>query len=64
MKPHTPPAHDGVPFAGALHALPHAEQLRVSDARSTHAPLQFVVKGGHDTTHVPPEQTWSWPHVV
>ena len=56
--------HVAVPCGGALHTLPHAPQSSVLLVVSTQLPLQFVCPEGHETTHVPPAQTWFAPHGV
>src|SRR3954452_9416117 len=57
-KSHTPLVHTGEPFLGAAQALPQLPQFDVSFFRSEQAPLQLVVPGGQEITHLPPEHTW------
>jgi hypothetical protein len=50
---HEPPRQ----FCPALQPTPHAPQLRSSDPRSRHAPLQFVSPVAQPPAHEPAEQT-------
>ena len=44
--------------------VPHAPQFPVSLETSTHEPPQLVVPAAQLDVHVPPPQTWFWPHAA
>jgi hypothetical protein len=63
-KPHVEVMQLAVPFGGARQTLPQAPQSCVLFVVSTQLPPQFVWPVGHETMHVPPEQTWFAPHAI